>query len=106
MTDKQLAGRKEFQQNALIEHARNVPMIDQSGLFPEVRDVWNNCSTSPTLDICEVYVAARSHSLPTYSEQYETCKALGPEWELDPDQSGVRPSFVRCLRHKIVPKPK
>jgi hypothetical protein len=80
---------------------RRTTLVSDVYMKPEIIDVWNNCSVSLTQDICEVYVAARSHSLPTPSEEYETCKALGPGWELDPDQSGVRTSFVRCIRQKI-----
>lgn len=68
-------------------------------LKPEIVDVWNTCD----VDSCEIYVAARSHSLPTDSEKYEACQALGEGWQLDPDQSGVRCSFVRCL--KPIPAP-
>jgi hypothetical protein len=70
-------------------------------LKQESRDLYDRCVDEAH---CEVYVPARAHSLPTDDERLMACTALGGDWQIAADQTGVRPGFVKCFNRALFEK--
>ena len=72
---------------------------EKTALVQESRDLYNRCVDDAH---CEVYVPARSHSLPTDDERTLACATLGGDWQVAANQEGVRPGFVKCFNRVLL----